>query len=369
MAVLNHSDDQEVAVERVKNELMKFHGSSHKLSSTVRRCLGYPYYVKKHTKAEDCVEVIKVNNNKTLSKDDLMDYIQKNYSKDVINGDKLWYGRIFAQPVSWNKKSEKHKQMVIMWVFRHCLADGISLIALVQKVLYRQNALENPKVDIKVPKPSLSLDDVHMNRNPFTCEQDEDTFNTEKGERQIAINSEDEINYVPLVKKIKSKLGVGFTEVLTACLTASLAEVLAKRGKTMDKYTMGLLFRPYDDDFVKIINGTYDYNNLSNNFTAFIIRVPVTMKQGSTMIDRIKAMDLEAKKAKTSVDALFNHTLTKYGHYIPHPIMKSTTMFMMRMSAVASNVGAMRDGTIAGYEVESGLSYLPYCYDTGIIIL
>ncbi|XP_022921115.1 uncharacterized protein [Onthophagus taurus] len=365
MVILNHNEDNNVLYKRLEEMAKNVHNSFYKLSCAVEKCLGYPYYIKNQVTDNDCLVYAKVNDKEYLTRDELLEYIQKNCMINVINQKRLWFGRIFTQPVKWNKKSETMKQTAIMLVFRHCLADGVSLIGLLKNFMIREENPEVMKLNPKyTTKPNFSFDNAYIYRNPLTCGRDEPKFDIPNSERNIVFYIEDEIKYVPLVKKIKNKLGVGFTEILIAGLTASLADVLARRGKTMDKCQTAVLFRPINEDLVSIVNGTYNYSKLTNDSAIVMINTPVTMEKGTTMLDRVKSIGIELDKAKYSVDSLVYYAIGNLGHLLPAPILKHAMIFVTNISAGATNVGGLKAGTIAGCEVEAAMSYIAFYYKT-----
>nr|XP_022903748.1 uncharacterized protein LOC111416038 [Onthophagus taurus] len=367
--ILNHDEDRAALNKRLEETCKRVHNSLSKLSCTIERCLGFPYYVKNQVTDEDTCDYTKVNDKEYLTRDELLEHIRKNCMVNVINQKRLWYGRIFTQNVIWNKQSETKKQAAVMLVFRHSLADGVALIGFLKNFMIREKNPQLMQLDPKyTAKPKFSLDNAYIYRNLLTSKRDEPKFNVINNERHVVFYIEDEIKYVPLIKKIKNKLGIGFTEILIAGLTASLAEILARRGEKMDKCSTVVIFRPIDEDLVSIVNGTYNYNKLTNNSIPIVLNTQVTMKKESTMLDRLKSIGNELNKGKFSIDGLAYYELSNLGHLIPSPIVKQIVSHTSNLTAVATNVGGLKVGTIAGCEVEAAMSFITYFCNTCFVL-
>nr|XP_022909891.1 uncharacterized protein LOC111421018 isoform X1 [Onthophagus taurus] len=357
LVILNHKEHDENVNKRIQKLFKNIHNSSKKLSYGVETCLGYSYYIKNQVNSDDCCVFTKINDKECLTRDEIFEHIKKNCLRNMCNGKRLWYGEIFTQRVLWN---EKDQQKAILIVFNHCLGDGPSLIGLANKFATPEEQQKPTKLDPKyTTKPIFTLDDAYIYRNFFKLEKDGEEFEIINNERLIAFYIERSIKYVPLTKKIKNKIGVGFTEILIAGLTASLEKVLDKRGKKINFCTVGVVFRPIDEDLVSIINGTYDYNDLTNNLSVIPINTPLTMQKNSTMMDRLKSVGEEISKAKYSVDGMAFYAVYNIANIFPASIQRYCQKIFTDVTAGVTNVGGLKAVQLAGCRVESTIPFLP----------
>ncbi|XP_022909894.2 uncharacterized protein [Onthophagus taurus] len=366
LVILNQKEDDEDFNKRIQELFKNIHNSSKKLSYVVESCLGYSYYVKNQVNSDDCCVFTKINDKECLTRDEILEHIKKKSLRNMCNGKRLWYGEIFTQRVLWN---EKEQQKVIIIVFRHCLGDGPSLLGIAKKFATPDVQPKPTKLDPKyTTKPIFTLDDAYVYRNFLTFERDGQKFETINNERHMAFYIERCIKYVPLIKKIKNKLGLGFTEVLIAGLIASIEKVLDKRDKELSTGTVAVVFRPIDENLVSIINGTYDYNDIANNSTIIAINVPLTMQKKSTMMDRIKFLREEINKAKYSIDGMAFYSVYNIVHMMPAFILKYLVTTIMNVTSTITNVVGFRAGKLAGFKVEANIPFVPQFYTSRFLL-
>nr|XP_022912018.1 uncharacterized protein LOC111423003 [Onthophagus taurus] len=363
MIILNHNEDDFTVKKRVQEMFKTVHNSSYKLSCTVERCLGYAYYLKNQLTSEDCFNINNVSNKECLSREELFEYIENKYMINLCNQKRLWYGEIFTQPILWDKENKSQKQTAILFVFRHCLGDGPSLLGLLNNVMVHKEQPEPMQLNARNKTvPTFTLDYTYFYRNPLSNQIDEPAFQTPHNKRHVVFYLEDKIKYIPIIKKLKNKLQVGFGEILMAGLTASLANILAKRGKVMDKCTTSIILKPIDED---IINGTYDHNNITNKSTGIFINALVSMQKGSSMLDRIKSIKIEVEKSKRSVDSLAIQTFSKLLHLIPTSLIKYIGAITSNITAGLSNIGGLQTVSLAGCDIKAVMMFTPFLQNIG----
>nr|XP_022909298.1 uncharacterized protein LOC111420515 [Onthophagus taurus] len=367
LLILKRNDVDAIINKRLEELFKRIHNSSYKFSCTVEKCLGYPFYLKNQVSSKDCCVFTNINGKNYITRNELLDHVDKNNMNYVCNQKRLWYAEIFTQPVLWNNQSETKKHMAVMFVFRHCLADATSMLGLLKEFLVQEKAIPMTLHTKYTSSPKFAFDNAYIYRNLLTCGKDELAFDVPNKDRHVAFYIEDKTKYVPLVKKLKNELGVGFTEILMAGLTASLVKVLLKRDKTMTKYTTCLLMRSINEDLVKMINGTYNYKNLTNDISALLINTPVNTKKTSTTLDQLNTLGVEVLKAKYSADSLEIHAISSLCYILPAPVLTYFTN-LMNITALITNVGAVNALALDDYEIDAVVAFNTFFHSTSFIL-
>nr|XP_022902192.1 uncharacterized protein LOC111414956 [Onthophagus taurus] len=351
-------------VEKLKLITENLHKCNYMFSSVIKSFFGYKYFLKNQIEPEQILTNVTLNSKNAITRNDLLEYLE---GYKIIKDGKLWEIVVFDQPlmVAENKPNE----LVVMIRVNHSVTDAYFMIALYRKYLLDPVKTEQKEINLRQPKRAFSLDDLFLNTNPLNPGIEQFLFHGSENQF-ISTFLEHEAKYVRKIKKIKDCLDVGFTDVLLAALVKSVSDFLEKKlGKCGKDVVIHLTTRGRSDDMVNIVNGTFDTNELSNEFALLQFVAPTATKRTSA-IDYLRSVNKSCINAKSSIDILLFYLIPKVTcQFFPTFINKFGCDLMLRNVCIMNtNMSAVDGGTIGNKKITSVFAYTSLHFNQGMML-
>lgn len=215
----------------LKKYIDKVHNSTYKYSSKIGQCFGYQYFIKNQTISDDVLEIVEGIDGDSMTKTMLYDYLENHCSK--MNENRVWTVTAFLQPIHWNDTTDQISNRYAMIIsIRHSLGDAPAMIGTLRQFLDVE-CEKDRKVNFgcsgKPSWPQLSFSKAHLYRNPLIVKTERGALKPNNNSRwYVATSIEQDAELLPVIKNIKRKLKVTFTDIMMAAITSSVENFTAQ---------------------------------------------------------------------------------------------------------------------------------------------
>ncbi|XP_017772697.1 PREDICTED: uncharacterized protein LOC108559842 [Nicrophorus vespilloides] len=299
--------------ERINNVL---HGTHEKISFTRHRFMGLDFYLKRDFNVEELVRPMIKGECTQLSSSAFAEIISIE-DKLVMPGNDMGMFEVSVgqQPMAEDVYNSSNVYP-ILFRMHHSLCDGISFInafyttfidnelPAIEKSM-KDKIIEN-MIDLKLATQTTTIKNNmfslrdHNSLRGYNLLEDKHFVWTTKLNSEILLK----------VKKIRKYYGTSFASTITACLTSSLHEHLAKSNeKIPDTILAGLVVLPKPC--------TFQWGKMRtefvNEFGAVAIQLPISVDSvKNPIVTRIKLVQKEYETIQKTIDCQLNYWFIKF---------------------------------------------------------
>ncbi|XP_022900118.2 uncharacterized protein [Onthophagus taurus] len=365
---------QIVLMERVKNsfqdvvkcvneKMRRAEESCQKLTCTVKNCFGYYYYLQTNTQGD--VQIVNFNlNGGYLTKNDIKMYLNENFV-DVNNtlNDKMWKVTILNQFVNWNFKEDLQYAIIIS--VRHCVGDGAAIIGMLKNKIFTKSDFIFIKSNLdsaNIEKRTLLSEELY--KNPLK-ESGKDCFEDlpYNPKEYLSFFTEEQPKYVIMIKKIKNKLNIQFSDVLIAGVVTAIVKYCNKNKIVLSSLNGATTVTHLTESHKSLFSGEFNFNKISNHSELLRLDLPIDSKNVIEMVLKINEIK---KKAMTGIEIPLHKILFKIMPVFPAIVIQHLTdSFTKNIAFNITNISGIKDGIVDDKVFNNILFFASQFYNFG----